>query len=54
MGKVKKATATSSLGRSLVKDKSRRNRGKAKEDGWVTNTYFIKRILIIFTTIASY
>lgn len=35
MGKVKKAATTSSLGRSLIKDKSKRNRGKKKEDGWL-------------------
>ena len=44
MGKVKKATATSSLGRSLIKDKSKRNRGKAQEDGWVIDSTFIKRV----------
>lgn len=37
MGKVKKAAATSSLGRSLVKDKSKRDRNKNKKDGWVIN-----------------
>lgn len=35
MGKIKKAATTSSLGRSLIKDKSKRNRGKKKEEGWV-------------------
>lgn len=35
MGKVKKATNASSIGRSLVKDKSKRDRGKKKQDGWV-------------------
>ena len=40
MGKVKKTAATSSLGRSLIKDKSKRDRGKAKEDGWVIGVYF--------------
>lgn len=41
MGKVKKAAAASSLGRSLVKDKNKRTRGRNKEDGWVINLYIL-------------
>jgi len=35
MRKVKKSRTASSLGRSLVKDKNKRDRGRNKEDGWV-------------------
>ena len=36
MGKVKKTRDSSTLGRSLIKDKSKRNKGTPNEDGWVS------------------